>query len=173
MQKLSPRIAGPLLALVLFGAYFALWRPARAWLARSVARPALAAVSAERARCFRVNWNERIVKVRRRAACPPSGDAKRIAPPSFRAPAGMWFLLPALILIGAFPYRRYWLWLFGAHLALGAVSLACAAAGLAWSDAGFAAHRFVWEYLVTAVSLGAPVLLLAGPRFPFSPSDEE
>jgi hypothetical protein len=70
MQKLSPRIAGPLLALVLFGAYFALWRPARAWLARSVARPALAAVSTERARCFRVNWNERIVKVRRRAACP-------------------------------------------------------------------------------------------------------
>jgi hypothetical protein len=85
----------------------------------------------------------------------------------------MWFLLPALILIGAFPYRQYWLWLFGAHLALGAASLACAAAGLAWSDAGFAAHRFVWEYLVPAVSLGAPVLLLAGPRFPFSPSDEE
>ena len=74
------------------------------------------------------------------------------------APAGVRFLLPALLLVFIAPDRLYWLALWTGHCLLGLLSLAMLAAGCAGLGVGFTVNDFVTQYLVDAFSLGVAVV---------------
>jgi hypothetical protein len=77
----------------------------------------------------------------------------------FRATGGFLWLVPALLLLVRFPCRPYWWYLWLLHLAMGALSLAALAVGLAWSDVGFVVNDFWRTYAVLAISFAVPVLM--------------
>jgi hypothetical protein len=154
------------MAALLFTAYWTLWRPARTWLMPHVAAPVLAAVDTPHARRYAVSGTAapRSVLVWARRAAVEAGTAP---PASYRmeAPAGVPFLLPALLLIGCCPWRGYWAWFGLGHVGVSALALACLALGLAVGEPGFSLFRLANRYLVDAYSLAVPLLLLvAGGR---------
>lgn len=144
---------GVLFAAALLAVYVAAWRPLRAAFAEHVAYSALAAIETERAQRFRLD----------RASVPRTVIVRQdeAAPFVFTAPAGFLFLGPALLLIGLFPFKPYWLYYALVHLALGLLDLLAVGVGVGWSAWGFEGHRFLHQYVVTAVSLAAvPVALV-------------
>jgi hypothetical protein len=143
--------------------YFAAWRPARALFVRHVAYPTLTAIETERADTFRYPFKRGALRIGLRSSDPG------VVPADYHAPAGRDFLLPALLLVVLFPYRPYWLYLWGFHLAVGACFLGLIAAGIAWTDGAFVLQRFLERYVVQSLSLGAPLLALAYDRGTFSP----
>ena len=149
-------------ALIAF--YVAAWRPGRALFTQHVAHPAFASIETERAGTFRYAFARGALRVGIRSSRPD------IRAPDYYAPAGRDFLLGALLLAVLFPYRPYWLYLWGYHLAVGALFFGLIALGIAWSDGAFLVQRLLERYVVQALSLGAPVLALAYERGAFSQS---
>lgn len=156
--------AAGLLAVGLVALYFVAWRPARALFTQHVARPLLCSIETERGRAFRYDFRRGTLRIGIRA---PHLDS---AATDYHAPAGRDFLLPALLLVLLFPYRPYWLYLWGFHLAVGALLLGLVALGVAWSDAAFLLQQFLENYVVQALSLGTPLLVLAYERGLWTPS---
>jgi len=143
--------------------YFSAWRPARALFAQHAAHPLLASIETERSRAFRYDFRRGALRIGIRTPQMESAAA------DYHAPAGRDFLLPALLLVLLFPYRPYWLYLWGAHLAVGALFLALVALGVGWTNGAFVLHGFLDKYVVQALSLGAPLLALAYERGLLSP----
>ncbi len=134
MRRAPSWLAGAAGALALLAVYVAVWQPARTWLAQSVAYPALASVHTERSGRFALDAERHPRSVYVLDASDPAGEARAV----FHAPAGRVFLVAALVLIALFPFRPYWLYLWGLHLALGALSFIALLAGLGWTEAGLA-----------------------------------
>ncbi len=158
-------IAGGALAAGLVVLYFFAWRPGRAALTEHVAHPVLASVGTDRARTFQHAFRRGALRIGLRSSRPDVGGA------DYHAPAGRDFLLPALLLAFLFPYRPYWVYLWGFHLAVGAFFLGLLVLGVGWTDLAFALHGFLDRYVVQALSLGAPLLALGYERGLFSASD--
>lgn len=146
-------LGGGLAALLLL-VHVGAWRPARNLLVQRVAYPAVAAVEAARFEVA-VGPSGRTLE----AVSVPEGE--RVG--AFHAPAGLEYLLPALVLIAAFPRRRTWLALWLAHVALGLVAFGGFVVGVAWAEAGFALVFFVRIYAAPAASLLALVVAFAPP----------
>lgn len=154
------------LAAGLLAIYFTAWRPARALYTEHVAYPLLSSIETERASTFEYAFKRGALRVGLRSS------RANVGATDYHAPAGRTFLLPALLLALLFPYRPYWLYLWGFHLAVGALFLGLAALGIAWADAAFLLQRFLERYVVQALSLGAPLLALAYDWGLFSTSTE-
>jgi hypothetical protein len=155
--------AGVLLAVSLIVVYFTAWRPARALFTQHVAYPALTSIDTERSRQFRYAFRRGALRIGIRSTQPGVDSTK------YSAPAGRDFLLPALLLVLLFPYRPYWLYFWGFHLAVGVLLLLLVALGITWADAAFALKQFLEHYVVQALSLSAPLLTLAYERGLFGP----
>jgi hypothetical protein len=138
------------LAALLVGVYVGAWRPMRVVLTERVASPVLRAVDTSRAERFAIEGGGVTIQMR----------GEDGAESEFRATGGfvLW-LLPALLLLMYAPRRPYWLYLWLLHVGLGLLSLGALAAGLAWSDAGFAANDFLRSYAFPAVSFAVPLLM--------------
>jgi hypothetical protein len=165
MSSLSWRRWGAsgLLAIGLIVAYVTAWRPARAVLMQHVAHPVLTSIDTERSRQFRYAFQRGALRIGVQSPQPGVASTK------YSAPAGRDFLLPALLLVLLFPYRPYWLYFWGFHLAVGVLFLLFTALGIAWADAAFALKQFLKQYVVQALSLSAPLLALAYERGLFGP----
>ena len=159
MRRLPSWLAGAAGALAFLALYFGAWQPVRVWLAQSVASPALASVHTDRSGRFTLDAGRHPRSVYVLDANDPAGEARAV----FHAPAGRAFLIAALALIALFPFRPYWLYLWGLHLALGALSFVALLAGIGWTDAGLVLHTFLDRYVTLAVSMAAP--LVAWPGF--------
>lgn len=157
---------GAVLAAGLVAVYFTAWRPARALLTQHVAHPALTSIETARGRRFQSTFRRGSLRIGLHSPQPGVGAT------DYHAPAGRDFLLPALLLALLFPYRPYWLYLWGFHLAVGALFLGLVALGIAWTDAAFVLQRFLEAYVVQALSLGAPLLAWAYERGVLFPSME-
>lgn len=141
------------MAVLLLIVHMTVWREARNLLARHVAYPLVAAVDTDRAAQFDLDaesFDRTITAVRADAGAEGEMEV-------YRVPANMDYLLAALVLIALFPRRLYWLYLWLAHLGVGALALAAFAVGLGWTDAGFAVGVFLRVYILRAVSLLAVV----------------
>ena len=148
------------LAALLVAAYVAVLRPARVILTCHLSYPSLEAIETERAQRFRIKLRDGNLSIGLRSSTPS------VAAGSFRAPAGILFLLPALFLVAFFPYRPYWLYIGGFHLVLGALQLGAVVMGLGWTDWGFTLNRFLNGYLIQGGSLAVPILALYLDRDP-------
>lgn len=84
---------------------------------------------------------------------------------TYRAPAGVKFLLPGLFLLLIAPGRSRLGLFFGGHLLLGAFALLVTMAGARGMPGGFGPAEFVQTYGVDAYSLMVPVLVFARRRF--------
>ena len=127
------------------------WRTARNAFVTHVAYPLVASIDTERASQFTLdatNYDRTITAAR----------ADRVE--VYRAPASLNYLLAALVLVGLCPRRPYWLWLWLAHLAVGAMAFAAFALGVGWVGAGFAANTFLRVYAASVVSLLAVLAVL-------------
>ena len=147
--------------LLLLGAYYGALRPVRVWVMQRVAAPVFTAVSAAHPEGgYDVVWTPREpTRITAEPRCEGAGEPSW----NFVAPAGTQYVVPALLLVAAFPARPYWLYLLAYHLALGVAGFGAFALALAGHPLAFAVHEFTQTYAVDAVSMGAPVLLfLAG-----------
>ena len=163
-----PRLWGAALALALLALYVVAMRPARHWVAEHVAYPAFASIETPRAQALTVArtpgrpdavWAyPTALAAGRDAQTVVYQDRDAVA--EWAAPAGVIFLLPALLLVAVYPGRPFWLWLLGYHVALGLVSGLVFALGVAYVEAAFAVYTFSRTYLAEAVSLVVPLLLL-------------
>ena len=142
--------------------YFSAWRPARALLTQHVARPLLTSIATERGSTFRYAFKRGALRIGLQSS--RSG----VHAPDYHAPAGRDFLIGAFLLAVLFPTRPYWLYFWGFHLAVGGLFLGLLMLGIAWSDVAFALQRFLENYMVQALSLGAPLLALAYERDVFA-----
>lgn len=136
LRRASPWLWGGAAVLLVLAAYVGAWRPARTALARHAAYPLLAAAAPPEAsgEAVQLAGGGEVVR-----AAPAREEGA--APLSFRAPAGVRFLVPGLFLAAAFPRRSYWLVLWGLHVAAGAVALAVLAGAVRWG-AGAGVYHF-------------------------------
>lgn len=148
-------VLGVGLAAVLLVVHMTGWRAARNAFTRHLAYPIVAAVDTERAAQFRLDATsfDRTLTATPILEGGPA-DVER-AVEIYRAPANLDYLLAGLVLIAVFPRRRYWLGLWGVHVALGIVALAAFVVGVGWAEIGFRAGDFVRVYLARAASLVA------------------
>ena len=137
------------LALVHVG----VWRPVRTVLVAHVAYPLVEALDTPRSEAVALRLEPRTIRAE------VDGRVYR-----YYAPAALGYLVAGLLLVAWFPRRRYWLWLWVAHVALGLVTFAAFALGVGWTAAGFAAATFGQEYLAPALSLLALVAPFAAGR---------
>lgn len=79
---------------------------------------------------------------------------------AMRTPGGLLLLLPAVLLVAAFPLRPYWIYLWVYHMLIGGVMLLLLCAGLQGAGWGVEAYRFVSGHLYMGTSLAAPLLAL-------------
>lgn len=136
------------LALVHIG----IWRPVRTFLVEHAAYPLVASLATPRAEGVALRLEPRTIRA------DADGQVYR-----YYAPAALGYLVIGLILIAAFPRRRYWLWLWLAHVALGVLTFAAFVLGVGWTPAGFATAKLGQEYLAPALSLLALIApLIAG-----------
>lgn len=157
MRPLRRALLGAGLAALLLAVHIGAWRPARNLLVQRLAHPAVVAVETARSSGFEVGVGP---SGRELVAVPVAGGGGEV----FRAPAGMEYLAAALVLIAAFPRRRLWLWLWGAHVALGLVAFAGFVVGVGWAEAGFALNFLVRVYAAPAASLLALAAAFAPGR---------
>lgn len=138
---------------LLLAAYLLAWTPARTAWTRTAA-----------------TLLDRSAPSSARVSARPAAHTVRLRPPeapgiTYRAPAGVKFLLPGLFLILALPARPHLGAFFMGHLALGGLAWALLSAALATGHHGtFAVVGFVQQYGVDAYSLAVPVLLFARDR---------
>ena len=126
----------------------------------------LTSIETERSQAFRYDFKRGGLRIGLQAV--RSGvDAN-----DYHAPAGRTFLLPAVLLALLLPYRPYWLYLWGFHFAVGILSPGLVALGVVWTDMAFGLQRLVEQYVVQALSLGAPLLAFAYERDVLSASTE-
>lgn len=145
------------LAVLLLVAYVGVWGDtARIAYVDHIARPVLSAAGAE-APSYTVH-------LRPAARTLSVTDASGQPVAQQHAPAGVPFLLPALFLVLWAPMRRYWIGLWGAHIALAILGLLALAAGLALHDAAFLIQRFLSAYVVDVVSIGCATLAVVRER---------
>lgn len=139
-------LAGLLLATYLFA-----WTPARSvWLEHGAA-PLLASVTKG---TVTARAQAHTVRVQ-----PADGAGF-----TYRAPAGIKFLLPGLFLLLIAP-ARHRLWAFWAgHLGVSSLVLLLTASGGAGAAVGLCLARFVQAYGIDAYSLMVPVLVVARYR---------
>lgn len=140
------------LALGLLLVHVGLWRPAREALVRHVAFPVAASVETPRAEGLALARSPRSIT---------ATEAATGREAVYRAPAGLEYLVAALVLIAAFPRRPYWFWLWLAHLALGVVGFGGFVLGVGWTDVGFEVGVLVRDYLAQALNLLALVAAFA------------
>lgn len=133
---------GAVLLLVLV--HIGIWRPARDVLTDAVVYPIAEAIDTSRSRSVDLSKEPRAVRAE------ADGRVYR-----FHLPAALSYLAVAAVLIAVWPRRLYWLALWGAHLALGAVAYGTFLAGVGWTSTGFAVSEFVQLYLVPAIEIGA------------------
>ena len=157
---------GSALAAGLIAPYFVAWRPVRALLTEHVAFSLLTSIETERSQAFRYDFKRGGLRIGLQAVR-LGVDAN-----DYHAPAGRTFLLPAVLLALLFPYRPYWLYLWGFHFAVGIPSLGLVALGVVWTDMAFGLQRLVEQYVVQALSLGAPLFALGYERDVLSASTE-
>lgn len=143
------------MAVLLLVVYFGLWRPVRAWTAQQVARPILEQVTQRVKGSYHVRTlGPRHVHVK---SAPGSVESRAA---TYEAPAGLQFLLPALLLIGLFPGRMYWSYLWLGHLIINGLGLAMLAAGMLYGPLGFGLFDLLQRYILDAFSLGFPMLII-------------
>lgn len=142
------------LTLLLFFAYTNAWRPARVLLTENVTHPVLSSIDTQRARTTSLTLAAGGLTIRLNAHSPER------SPPGYRAPVGILFLLPVLILAFFFPFKPYWFYFWLFHLGLGTFELGMMALGIGWADWGFVVYRFSRRYLSQGLSLAIPVLAL-------------
>jgi hypothetical protein len=135
-----------LIGLLIVG-YVWMWRPARAWLPEHVLVPMLETVSTSRADQFAISSSGVGLHVS------SSGSSAHM-----RTPAGILFVLPAAILLGIYPRRPYWAYLWVYQMALGALMLGALGLGIGWTDAGFTVYRFLSGDVYMGTSLAAPLV---------------
>ena len=162
------RVRWPLglgLAAVLFVAYYGAVRPARVWLAESVAGPVFASLDTPRAQGYQLEQppgRRSVVWAVPRDATPAERETRRA---QWSAPLGALFLMPALFLIAVFPLRLYWLVLLVYHAVLGVAAFVAFYVGLGWFAPAFMLYEFSQTYVTETISLVVPLLLwLAGRR---------
>ncbi|MCS3714680.1 hypothetical protein GGP64_002522 [Salinibacter ruber] len=146
--------------------YFTAWRPARALYMQHVTHPLLTSIETERGTTFRYEFEQGALRIGLRSSQYQSGSN----PTDYHAPAGRDFLIAAFLPILLFPFRPYWLYLWGFNLAVGALFLALVALGVAWVDWAFLLQGFLEKYVVQALNLGAPLLAWAYERDILSPA---
>lgn len=137
---------------LLLAAYLWAWTPARtAWVEYGAA-PLLETVMerAETEGTVRARPTVHMVRVE------PTREPDR----TYRAPAGVKFLLPALFLILVVPCRPHVGLFFAGHLLLGLTTLAFFVGGAAGTSASLWAADYVQTYVVDAYSLTVPLLAL-------------
>ncbi|MDX1531605.1 MAG: hypothetical protein R3362_08775 [Rhodothermales bacterium] len=149
----GPLGLGLTLAACLFIAHVGVWRPVRGALVEHVAGPVAVAVASDRAAGIGV------VPV-------PEGrfiQVERSGEPSYfwRMPANFEYLFAGLVLVAAFPRRRYWLDLWLVHVVLGVLAFGAFLVGVGGYDGGFAASEFVRIYAAPAASVAALALAFA------------
>ncbi len=131
--------------------YFAAWQPVRTWMVEGAAYPALRAIATERAARFEV-------EVR---SVPPAVVIRGVGEEfAWAAPAGAYFLVPSLLLVGIAPHRPYWAFCGAFLVVVGTLGLGATAVGVGWADWGFALARFLDTYVARPASLAAPLLAL-------------
>jgi hypothetical protein len=142
------------LAILLLVAYVFAWRPVRTEMMASVVHPVLAAAVSDE--------TEATVEFRR-----ASGTVRVHLPDdsprengTMAAPAGVRFLLPALILVLAAPRRPYWLAFWAGHLLVSAFITLSWWFALQGVGAGVYVAGFADTYLLDAYSLSFPTLIL-------------
>lgn len=141
------------LTALLLAAYLWAWTPARAaWVTQGAAL--LEVVAGDDA-------SPQIVARPQAPAIRVGSTAETVA--KHTAPAGIKFLLPALVLVLIAPRRPRLGRFFAGHLGLGACVVGLLAAGTAGLPESFAVARFVEAYVVDAYSLAVPALA-ARPR---------
>lgn len=145
--------------------YFTAWRPTRALFMQHVTYPLLTSIETERGTTFRYEFERGALRIGLHSSQYQSGAN----PTDYHAPAGRDFLIAGFLLILLFPYRPYWLYLWGVNLAVGALFLALVALGVAWVDWAFLLQGFLEKYVVQALNLGAPLLAVAYERDVLSP----
>ena len=134
--------------------HIGVWRPVRTVLVGHAAYPLVETIATPRAERVALSLEPRTIRAE------ADGQVYR-----YYAPAALGYLIVGLVLIVAFPRRRYWLWLWLAHVVLGIVTFAAFVLGVGWTAAGFAAARLGQEYLAPALSLLALIApLIAGHR---------
>lgn len=154
-----PRLA---LAGGFVAAYFIFGRPLRVILIHSAVGPLLSLIDTPRALEFSLTLV-------------PSHPVLRL--PSlhnvqYYAPGGLYFWAPAALLIAYAPRRPYWLVHGGLVVLLSLLGLLGFTIGYGWAAWGFDAQRFVEAYVLRTVSIGFPLLILAGHlNAPESPAE--
>ena len=106
-------------------------------------------ISTERAASYNMNLSGDGLSV---SVSPTDSD---LPSGGLRAPAGILFLGPAVLLALFFPRRPFWLYFLSLHLVLGALELGAVALGVGWADWGFVVQRFLHVYVLKGVSLGS------------------
>lgn len=92
---------------------------------------------------------------------------------TYRAPAGVKFLLPAFFLILVVPRRLYVGLFFAGHLLLGLTSLAFFTGGAAGVPVSLWAADYVQTYVVDAYSLTVPLLALVRLHAPQTSASDD
>jgi hypothetical protein len=137
------------LVALLVVAYVEVIRPARSWMGPNVLAPVVQSVDTERSEAHRVQGAPMTVTV-----VGPDGSRS-----TMRSPGGILFLLPAVILIAAYPWRPYWLAVAAYVVSFDAVLLALLSAGVAWGDWAFALFAFLSGDVRMGTLLGFPLVV--------------
>ena len=153
---------GGVMAVILVLAYAYAWNPARTAAVRHVAYPLIKQSAAEGGRA-------RLQARRVFFHAPGEGSAAtRMAEgrttKTYHPPVGVRFLIGALLLVVLFPFRPYWVVLWGLHLLLAAALLAAFSMGATGRGWGFGLYHFLHTYIVPAVSFGMPAVAYVRER---------
>ena len=151
---------GAVLGLVLL--YGLVLRPARPLLTHVLALPVFEALDTPRAQNYTFDVWRGGLSVLVFEGDPAGQNERKV--PSWTAPPGLLFLLPALFLIGAFPRQPLWLVLLGFHLGLAVLQVGVLSIGVGWSDAMLGAYAFTQTYGVETIGLAVPALLYIRAR---------
>lgn len=146
---------GGVMMMLLLVVYFGLWRPVRGWTAQHAVRPVLEQVAERSGAAYTVRaLGPRHVLIK------PTPATRAAQEATYEAPAGLQFLLPALLLVGLFPGRAYWVYLWLGHLLLNGLGLAMLTAGMIYGSIGFGLYDLLQRYILDAFSLGFPMLVI-------------
>lgn len=163
MRSLLPWVHRGLLAGLLLIVYVFAWSPARTQIMAHVAGPVLHhAGSPKSDASVQVNRGAGTVRIQ----LPGDRGGGTLA-----APAGVQFLLPALVLVFLAPHRPYWLPFWAGHVALSGLMLLGWVVALLGIGGGVYVAQFTKAYLLDAYSLGVPTFVWAH-RFSVFPKSE-
>lgn len=149
--------AGALLALVVFSLYVTAWRPARAWLGRTIVYPLVVEAATKSAplasACIDLRKKGLVVEV-------PASNQCGLDPFRYNMPGGILLLLGSTLLAGLFPFRKGWIHLWVLHIVYGAVCLALLLIMLLSGARFLEVYGFVEGYGTQVLGLLSPMIIL-------------